>query len=619
MGVTAGLGPKLRHVAIWFRYSPDTTALIKTIPGAKFVPKDKGGPYWALPLDLESCRALRAVFGRELRIEPELRAWAREALNQETRLTHLALADDAELTVLPLVLPDLYNFYRPYQRAGARFIATADHPLIADEPGLGKTVEVIGGIFEAHGMDIGTVCVAAPMTSLESVWEYELLRWQPYEVIIATGSHAAREQALDRSWGLAGDGIPHWLLINSEMMRYQRIYLSTEDKEKYKNVKWDKKSQCFYVEVPAYPTLFDTRWTYVILDEVHRGSVNNPHTLGGIGAHHFPAVNRIAISGTPVRGKPINLWGILNWLNPKPFSSKWRFAEQWLVIEEDHWGKKIGGIRKEREEDLWRFLTPYLLRRTTADVLPELPPVQWIPRLCDMEKKQLEQYEKFAADAEIRIDEEHLSATSVLAEYARLKFFATSECSAERDSEGRLLISPTDRSCKLPVFQEILEELGIWGHETGAQLVFFSQFSQVVDMVTAWLRGHKVIAEKITGGVNVKRRNALIKSFQSGDRIQVLGLTTTAGGVAITLDRADTAVFFDETWVPDEQEQAVDRLRRASRIHHVNAYLLRSRNTIEQYIQEVNADKKAINDSILDLRRAGLRSTHPSGPPKGGH
>jgi SNF2 family DNA or RNA helicase len=112
----------------------------------------------------------------------------------------------------------------------------------------------------------------------------------------------------------------------------------------------------------------------------------------------------------------------------------------------------------------------------------------------------------------------------------------------------------------------------------------------------------------LTGKTTKKgERTRLVRGFQNGD-YRVLVVSTMAGGVSITLDRADTVHVLDETWVPDDQDQLIDRIHRASRIHQVTAYFYRTRNTLEEYINEVNQEKAFTNENVLDIRRNGFRA-----------
>jgi SNF2 family DNA or RNA helicase len=574
------------RIAVYFHYDQWAIDQIKKVPGSRFV---KSGKYWTIPLDLLSARKLREVYGDLLTLAPDLTVWGWRQVAQERNLTSLASAGDADLARLPTVLPGLFQTLRDYQRAAALFIATCANPLVADQPGLGKTLETIAGIHEAN-LDYGAHLVVCPITAFESVWQYELERFQEWPVMVLTGDRGTKLGMLEAIQEVAiSQGRPIWVVCNPHMVRYEKLV----------------DADGAHIEVPSYEALHKIDWKTIIVDECHKGVLNNPKTLTAKGLYHLHGEKRIALSGTPFGGKPINLWGILHWLEPKLFSSKWRWAESWLEIEETHWGKKIQGIQNGKDEAFAKSLQPFMLRRTKADVLKELPPKQYMELWVEMEPSQREQYVKFALDAEIKIDEEKLSATSILAEYTRLKQFAGARQKILRVDPDTIQVFPTEFSCKLPYVQQILDELGIWEADTDEQCVIFSQFAKMVDMVHEWLNKKKVLALKLTG--MTKERNQLVKDFQTG-RYPVLVMSTTAGGTAITLDRASTVVFLDETWNPDDQTQAEDRIHRASRMHQVMIYKIQTKGTVEEYIARVLKAKSDINDAILDLRRSGVRS-----------
>jgi SNF2 family DNA or RNA helicase len=83
----------------------------------------------------------------------------------------------------------------------------------------------------------------------------------------------------------------------------------------------------------------------------------------------------------------------------------------------------------------------------------------------------------------------------------------------------------------------------------------------------------------------------------------VFFLNTAAGGVAVTLDMADHLVLLDETTVPDDQEQVEDRIHRASRMHNVTIYYLRTRGTIEEEVAYIAAARQNVQKYLLDGAR----------------
>lgn len=602
--VVADLAEDGKSIEVHFDYDANLVRLIKDkIPGRRFVPPASGGPKWRVPLDTTTARLLRETFGEQLGLSQRMIEWGRTAFAKDKELRSLATADDAELTVLPTVRPQLAEYLRPYQRADAVMMSKAN-VICANQPGLGKTVETIAAIYERGNLADGSHLIVAPKTSLEVVWEKELEDWTDLPIIVMSGDlpKSERKELLELCQEFQREGQGFFLVLNPAFVRYDAVKGA---KPVLKGGRLHK------VMEPAYPELFEFEWTTLVFDEYHKMGLSNNKTNMFAAANDLKADHKILLSGTPMGGKPIKLWGALHFLYPEQFTSKWRWAGQWCDVEDNGYGKKIEGIQKGKEQKFWEHLQPFMVRRTKAEVLKELPPKQYIDVWCEMTKKQKKQYEAMAADAEIKIDEENLTATGVLAEYTRLKQFSDAHCTAQKFADGSWKVYPTFESGKLPHIMQILEERGITAdadsREGNEQVVIASQFSAVVDMVHKYLNEMGIKAEKITGDVAGARRSELVREFQSGE-VQVMIMTTTAGGVAITLDNASTMIIIDETWNPDDQEQMEDRIHRGSRIHQVTVYYLRSKGSIEERIQQIVMDKHRLNRDILDLRRQGLRA-----------
>lgn len=624
----------IAHFEVTFAFDPAWLAKVKSIPGAEFKSAEKskcGGTAWWVPADLQTGARLREAFGDALALSPALRRWAGRKARQGRTLSSLALADTATLTRLPSRLPMLHDalYVGPrgatmnnkefkaaraapegsFQLADVAFMARAlgEHGVNcvnANQPGMGKTIETIGAVFES-GREDGAHLVIAPVTSLDVVWKYELEKWQDLPVIIAHEDKATRTAAVEQARRFVDDGEPFWFICSPGMVQYRTRTISKDEKEEY----------------VLYPEIAKIQWATVTLDEFHKMGLGNPATMTAKAVNQLKVRGKAGLSGTPLGGTPIKLYGILHWLDPEEFGAKWRFAEQWLDVTEKEYSKRgggvgsaknIGGIKESRRAEFDLMLSRYLTRRTKEECLPWLPPKQMIEIWATMDSKQKKQYVQFAEEAEIRIDDYDLTAASVLAEYARLKQFANAEQRIlGRDPKtGSPIVSPTEHSCKLPHVMQLLDERGIRKEdpEGDDQVVIFSQSSKMVDMVCLYLNNHGIACEKITGKVTSKRRGEIVRRFQAS-KVRVLCMTTTAGGVSITLDRANTVIMLDETWNPDDTEQAVDRVHRGAKTKQVTYYIIRTRGTIEEYIQEVNIDKTVINYEILDLRRKGLRAT----------
>jgi SNF2 family DNA or RNA helicase len=576
--------------AVHFHYTPEAVAAMNRLKplGARFVGRENGGPLWTLPLDLAVMRRLREEFGNGLQLGDALSAWGRTAVKKESTLKSLSIADDAPLKGMKLAkkLPKLAKWFRPYQRADVMFMATTNC-LNLLEPRLGKTTEVIGAIFEAD-LENGPHLVVAPKSTLDSVWRMEVERWTHHRVVTFSGDltqweKADAERAVEAA--LAADK-PFWFITTADMIRRGN-----------------------------FPQLKE--WNSFTIDEFHKTGLPEIKNRFPKEAGKIKAKRKYALSGTPMGGKPIKLWGALHWLEPQKYTSKWRWAAQWLVIE-NTWGnhKVIGRVQPGREDAFYDALAPHAIRRLRTEVLPQLPETQWIDVWCEMTDKQASQYVEFHEMAEIRIDEYHLSATSILAEYTRLKQFSNHMCRIEAlkiDNEtGRmeLKVKATEESGKIPALMENLAERGIDPNdpEGDDQAIIASQFRETAEMIHAYLNRNGLRAEIISGKVKQSERNRIMDDFQNG-RVRVAILVTAAAGVGITLSRASDVHVLDETWNPDDQTQVTDRAVDANSTGQVTALVYRSRGTVEEYIKKVNDEKFDTNKAILDLRRQMKKGT----------
>jgi SNF2 family DNA or RNA helicase len=635
-------------IKVEFPFHPKAVQVVRDIPGSRFVPREKGGPYWLLPLSMESGRELRQAFsgeGDEINYGKKLLTWGKEERARERNLSDVTLADDAELPNLAAlevkmakeyrrsnkVLKEqgfkprydsqpLHKWMRPDQRVNAAFMARTSC-INGDQQGLGKTVEWIAAIYEANMQD-GYHLVSAPVTSLDNTWVTEIVKWM--DITILTGdTPAKRKQALEVAVEMYESEEPFVLLVNPAMM------IMHVEKKGGKPVHTDSKGRA--VRSPKHPEFERIAWTTVTVDEFHKMGLGNPDTaqreahvrVGRKAQRFWP------MSGTPMGGKPIKLWGALNAIEPKKFSSKWAFVGHYLQTEEHEYeskgevktGKTIGDIRPEKEAELQRMLSTYMVRHLKSEVLKNLPPKQYVDVWCKMHPKQAKQYEQFAKEAELKIETERMSIQSVLDEYTRLKQFASAWQKVEKvgtrenvhgDTLGVWQLTPqADRCGKLPYLVDKLAEQGITKEDPDGDSVAVvgSQFKTIIKMTHEYLNAIGIKSEMITGDTPERERNAIKRRFQderTADSPRVLLLVTTAA-VSLTLDRADTVHILDETWNPDDQEQLEDRIHRGSRIHQVVCFYYRSSDTIEEYINEVTDGKMVINKSLLDDLRNKLK------------
>lgn len=624
-------------------WSPGIPERCKSL-GGRWSPKAKA---WTYPLDIEMCRKFREEFGADLNIGPELWAWARNETEREKQLHAVGQVRDMDVMstiALPRVQetnPGMWAAMtnRPYQPVASLYCAEAGQSLLADQPGVGKTIESLGALIE--GKVKGNVLVVAPLKSTQAVWEPEIHRWMAdykdgYTVTRVSGMGKGKklEQALSDFWeqrdnGLFPDGL-HFLIINAEMARINHKGLTCPtgtcdgyqdwcpDLANHKGKREESHPWLFWTQGPRggkKPRL----WDAIIADETHKWLINtrgkSASQVGfGMAALKTTERNvRIAMTGTPLKGKKHNLFGTLNWLRPEVYKSKWRWVEDYFVVTDgDYGGKVIGDFRPDRKEAFDRSLNSIMIRRTKSELRKANP--LWMPPdkqyhdvWVEMDAKQRKQYEQMERASRADLEGGLLEANGVLAEFTRLKQIAGS-CGALENGTFKPMLP----SAKFDWLIEFLEERGIerkvggqrYGDlsDTVQKVVVASQFTSMIDVWLDELARLGIRATAITG----KTKDALheMQLFQSDPNYRVCLINTVAGGVSITLDAADDIVLMDETWVPDDQEQVEDRVHRASNVEHqVDVWYVRTKGTVEEAIAAVNIEKGESNHVVLDARR----------------
>jgi len=556
-----------KRIVVTFDYNPQHISEVKSSSGRKYVAPDKGGPYWTVPLDLHNARELRRIFGSELVLGERVRAWGKEQVQKERNLMSVAGAADAELQRLPEENEDLFKFIstRPYQRADVAQMAQTS-AINANEPSLGKTVEVIASIWEA-GLEDGAHLIISPTSTLDSVWEPEIEKHDGAEVFIFQGP--GREWTWDKAMEHIEGGDPAYVLTNPATV--------LREAERLQSVEWST----------------------VAIDEFHKSGLPNSKSKFFEAVKKIPRKRFWALSGTPIGGKPRKLWTALYMIDPVTYSSEWNWIRRWLEVDPGHFGTSVGGIRRGLEQQFYEAHRSILIRRTKAEVRPELPEKMPVEVICKMTPTQAKQYYQMAEETEIRIEEEHLSASNILALYTRLKQFANARCDIKA---GKVI--PTYDSGKLLQLLERLEERGITKEPEGnTQVIIGTQFAAFAQTVYKFLTEEHGIPDVaiLHGGTKRADRGKMAGPnglFQKG-KIRVLILVTTAGGVGLNLDNAESCHVLDETWNPDDQTQLTDR---GHRFTGLTVYTYRAPGTIEQYIEEVGIDKTRINELILDAR-----------------
>ena len=414
---------------------------------------------------------------------------------------------------------------------------------LADDMGLGKTLQALALLLaRAQG---GPALVIAP-TSVCGNWLAEAARFAPSLNFRLYGEG-------DREGLLAAAG-PLDVVVAS----YTLVQQAAE-------------------RFAAHP------WHTLVADEAQ--AIKNAAAKRSQAVFDLAADFRLALSGTPVENRLAELWSIMRFANPGLLASAARFNERFATpIERNR--------DRDRQHLLRRIVAPFVLRRTKAQVLPELPPRTELVITVAPEEDEAAHYEALRRQA---VTESTRALAMASAAQARMNVLAQITRLRRAACDPRLTspeLGITGAKCQ--VFAELAAELAANGHKA----LVFSQFVDFLALLRAPLDAAGIRYQYLDGATPAAERTRRVAAFQAGEGDLFL-ISLKAGGVGLNLTAADYVVIADPWWNPAAEDQAMGRAHRIGQTRPVTVYRLVTRDTIESRIVELHHDKRALAESIL--------------------
>jgi hypothetical protein len=447
---------------------------------------------------------------------------------------------------------------RPYQCEGLGWLDYLQKfefgGILADDMGLGKTVQVLAHLQSrrARRQSKGPSLIVVPR-SLVFNWIQEAERFTPRLRVLdytGPGRQAVRETFDD-----------HDLIITT-----------------YGTLRTDIADLC------------QVNFEYVILDEAQ--AIKNADSQSAKAARLLKGRHRLAMTGTPIENHLGELWSIVEFLNPGMLGTAGVFKRH-----------TSGGSAADEGSRalLARALRPFILRRTKAQVVQDLPEKTEQTLHCDMEPAQRQLYEELRAhyrQALLRKDAADLNRSKIEVLEALLRLRQAS-CHPG-------LIDPTragDPSAKLDMLLPQLAEVVQEGHK----VLIFSQFTKFLGLVRDRLDAEGITYEYLDG--KTRNRAERVEHFQNDPSVPVFLISLKAGGLGLNLTAAGYVYLLDPWWNPAVEAQAIDRSHRIGQTQRVFAYRLICRDTVEQKILELQQKKRDLADAILNADNQGVMAS----------
>lgn len=453
--------------------------------------------------------------------------------------------------------PDGLTRY-PFQNAGVEFSMGKMGVLIGDEPGLGKTNQAIGVIDACSAQSALIICPA----SLKLNWERELSMWMTRKLSVGI-AHSGKTWP-DRQI----------VVINYDILG------------------------AFDAKIKA------RQWDVLVLDEAHyvkQAKSRRAKMIFGNrneGIRKIEAKRRIALTGTPIPNRPVELWPIVHFLNPEEWNSWPSFARRYCGASEGSFSNVKGATNLEELQR--RLRETVMVRRLKADVLKELPPktrqLMVLPSTgaehqiaaemssyTGMKSRIAELRARFELSKASPVDGDHTKAVAALREGVAAAF---AEMARMRKAVA---------IAKLPALLDHLDS----ALESSPKVVCFVHHREVHDAVSHHYEG---VCSGIIGGDKVEDRQAAVDAFQTDDKIKVFVGSIGAAGVGITLTASSHVVMGELDWVPGNMTQAEDRCHRISQRDNVLAQWIVLEGSLDSKMAKTIMQKADIIDRALDRK-----------------
>jgi superfamily II DNA or RNA helicase len=236
---------------------------------------------------------------------------------------------------------------------------------------------------------------------------------------------------------------------------------------------------------------------------------------------------------------------------------------------------------------------PFILRRTKAEIITELPNKVENDLYFDMTDQQKKIYTAVATAIKQSIDDAYRRNTAAQAGIIALTAILRLR---------QICISPelVDAKSKAtsPKIDYIVEQLPNIIAQ-GDAVLLFSQFTTTLDLLEKSLAKQKIQSVRLDGTIPINKRKKIVESFEKEDGPAVMLLSLKVGGVGLNLTRSNYVIHVDPWWNPAVENQATDRAHRLGQKKAVTVMRLIMRHSIEEKMMMLKQRKQELFDAIM--------------------
>lgn len=477
-------------------------------------------------------------------VESEYKQFRLKKLLEKEQIANAQRIKQATASTLTIknIKGDLY----PFQKLGVEFlINSGGRAILADEPGVGKTLQALAYIVHK---DIGRTLVIAP-ASVKWVWYDEIIKWTKLKPFIIDSKMKVQE-------------LP--LYDPNNKIIYDIFIINYDILHKF------------------FPILTTVRWDCLVADEHHyTKSIRARRSKLTIKiAKQIPSI--LLLSGTPLLNRPSELFSGLHMIDPLVWNNWFSYTQRYSAGHYNRWGYDYSGASNVSE--LRNKIERYFLRRTKQEVLPDLPPKRF-------------------ADIPIELDNgcrtEYDLARESFRDYLKdIKNKTNEEIAKSLQAEKLVRLGELRQIAsmgKIATAEDIINNI-----INNGKIVVFSSYNKPLEQMYQKFEKQAVL---LTGKTSADERKKIIDLFQNNENIKIFFGGIRSAGIGITLTASSTILFLDFPWTPAEYNQCQDRCHRIGQKNSLLIYQIIAKNTIDARMIELLKEKQIIFDQLFGVKQ----------------
>lgn len=480
----------------------------------------------------------------------------------------------------------------PYQQIGTQSVLNRFKYIVADQMGLGKTIEALATICYAFEYGYKRALIVV-MASLKEQWKEEILRFTTYteDDIIILGDNKKVKCRTGEAEKYHGSK-----KVCKECNHFLNCQLMKQSPDKVRRHQLLKQK-----DVPIVITNYEMVYKYA--DQIINGGfdiyvVDEASKIKNHTSQQTRGMMKIArrfeyddifmpMSGTLIENRIQEFYPVFSMIDPAIFGSWTNFKNRYLVL--DFWGKPVD---VQNTNELKNIVKKFMIRRTSDEVWEDRPELFEMYRYCEMsdihEKIYNDILEGKAEDLRDEVDKK-INKMDV----ASLLVYLTMVAGTVESVKDLGKHTADEFSCKIKMLKDIMQ------NEIDGKVVLFSRYAKrVVPYIKREMDKEGVDNLLITGSTKSSKRLGIVKKFKKKDKYRLL-ICSDSMTYGANIQCAKYLINFDLPWNPAIIDQRIARLYRKGQKKNVTVINLVTKNSAEELVLDKIYSKREMFDEFI--------------------